>query len=175
VGVLRLRFVLVAVVAFAGAKVTQNGFAASGSQMCATSSGQTACLNAWNGGPWVKVYAKRGTSHNDFTLGWDATLGVWDLVYTGGGPWNGQCVGDANNDSQNPEVSLDPCPSGKNSGGWGTHLIESPCNGGAGLEFYDVRWKGYLSPSLYGNGADGAVFILDSGLPAPCYSIYNPA
>jgi hypothetical protein len=144
-------------------------------QLCASQGSASACLNAWSGGPWVKVYSDRGTTHNNFTLGFDSTLQVWYIKYSGGGNWNNKCIGDAYNDPQNPLASLDSCPSGSNSGGWGTHFNESPCDGGAGVAFYDIREKGYLSPALYGSGANGANFILDGGTPVACYHIYPPA
>lgn len=148
--------------------------AGTGNQFCTTGFSPV-CINAWGGGPWVKVYTSQGTSNNDFTAGYDATLGVWYLEFTGGGSWNGQCIGDAYNSSGDARASLDPCPSGSNSGGWGTHfqLDTSDCNGGSGEEaFKNIHWPGgFLYPSGRSNGNQ---YYLNTGAVF-CYTTFGAA
>ena len=153
--------VVIAVVGFAGVELTKNSFAASGSQFCTTTPA-VACLNAWGGGPWVYVYQGRGGSNNDFTLGYDSTTHTEFIRYTGGGPWNNKCIGDAYNKSGDNNASLDPCPSGSYTGGWGTNFYQQLCANG-GYQFYNLHWKGYLYPALYDNGAQ---YLLGNGTPA---------
>lgn len=106
------------------------------------------CLNAWNGGPWVNDYtggnpAAVGNNYfNDLCI----TGHPCPIQFTGGGAWNGYCIGDAYNDPGHADASLDPCGSG-----WGTNFNEISCGGGIGVEFYNLHWKGYLGPP------DGAV------------------
>ena len=160
-GAVLLAFGLGAVPAYAG----------TGNQFCTTSPA-VACFNAWNGGPYVNVYTARGTAHNDFTLGYDSTLGVYYLEYTGGGAWNGQCIGDASNDSGNYQTSLDPCPSGSNSGGWGTHFSANGGCANGGLGFKNIHWNGYIWPVNYSNGSP---FFLNGGNTEFCYVSYPAA
>jgi hypothetical protein len=128
-----------------------------GNQWCYEFSGQ-ACLNAWNGGPYVKVYESKGVVNNDFTLIWNNNGQGWDLEFTGGGAWNGRCIGDEGNDPGNASTSLDAC--GFSGGeGWGTLFdIDSSCSGGAycfkNRHWSNANYTAYLGPpSNWGNGS----------------------
>ena len=95
-------------------------------------------LNAWSGGPWVKVYIAGGTSNNDFTL--ISNAGGWQLEFTGNGS-SGGCIGDAFNDPGNAETSLDACGgSFGGSAGWGTLFdVSQPCGRGS-YAFQNRHW-----------------------------------
>lgn len=137
--------------------------AGTGFQWCYETGGQ-ACLNAWNGGPWVKVYTSRGVVNNDFTLVLNHAYNKYQLEFTGNGT-SGACIGDAYNDPNNGYTSLDPC--GFTGGaGWGTLFDLGSCGSNARC-FKNVHWSAvqgrddYLGPvNNYGNGSN---FVLNSG------------
>jgi hypothetical protein len=124
--------------------------AASGNQICYSNPiGQHyACLNAWNGGPFVKVYTL-GAGNNDFTM---INLGGGNvgLEDSGDNPWASNCVGDAYNDQNHADTSLDACGSG-----WGTNFTTSTSGCPAGwIAFHNNHWNAWLGPpDSYGNGS----------------------
>src|SRR2546430_2430153 len=63
-------------------------------------SGNHAALNAWNGGPFVKVYHSCADPNDRFTILFPGGNNV-QLEFTGGGSWDGSCVGNAYNDPNN--------------------------------------------------------------------------
>lgn len=133
-----------------------------GNQWCYETSG-TACLNAWNGGPWVKVYTARGVLNNDFTLVYNHAYGAYQLEFTANGS-SDFCIGDAYNDPNNGYTSLDPC--GFTGGaGWGTLLRLGNCGSNAEC-FIDNHWSSVqgrtdtISP--VNNWSNGSLFVLNS-------------
>ncbi|HSW80601.1 MAG TPA: hypothetical protein VLG47_07530 [Candidatus Saccharimonadales bacterium] len=148
---------------------SSTAFAASGSQYCTTTP-YVACLNAWNGGPFVNVYTARGTTNNDFTV--FQVNGIWAIKYTGDNGAVGRCVGDANNDPNLAYTSLDVCPTPGDSGGWGTNFDVDPGCGTGKVAFKNRHWpNGWLKPNANQNGAK---FYLN-GPTRVCYTIYPAA
>jgi hypothetical protein len=130
-------------------------------QWCYTDAqGTFACLNAWNGGPWVRVYEHTGTRNNNFEAIQEPGNGYWYIEFIGGGSWNGKCVGDAYNNVGRADASLDTCPGGSGSAGWGTNfnLVSNPPGGGQ-FALYDIHWQGWLCPS--NNYSNGSPFYLN--------------
>ena len=121
------------------------------------------CLNAWGGGPWVKVYTGGANSvNNNFGVQtWTGLPGnpvQIDFEGTGSGTgqgWQFDCVGDAYNETGKADTSLDPCGlDGGAAAGWGTLFNESSCGNG-GYEFYNLHWKAYLAPPSHAvNGSE---------------------
>jgi hypothetical protein len=161
------------IVAFAGMAVSASpAFAGTGAQDC-TGTVPIACLNAWNGGPWVDVYTQTGAVNNDFTIGQGSGPNFVTLRFTGThNSWYGMCIGDAYNNQGDDRASLDPCPSGGNSGGWGVNFTVQNCTTvyGNGLAFKDYHLGGYLYPTSLSNGAN---WKLDGSFT--CLNYYPPA
>jgi hypothetical protein len=145
-------------------------------EWCATTGG-TACLNAWGGGPWVDDSTtgfESGDNNQNFVLsGIDnangSATGNYQLVFAGSGSWAGQCVGDADNNSGEADTSLDGCGNGTGGGsGWGTNMTigTSGCPADA-VWFHDTHWNGYLGP---GGSANGSHFYLNKPTPY-CFNI----
>lgn len=137
-------------------------------EWCATTGG-TACLNAWGGGPWVDDSTtgfESGDNHQNFFLSGidnangDAT-GYYQLGFAGSGSWAGYCIGDAYSNSGYADTSLNGCGNGTGGGaGWGTIMTigTSGCPAGEGW-FHDDHWNGYLAPA---NGdVNGSHFYLN--------------
>lgn len=120
--------------------------------------------NAWNGGPWVKVFNVSAVN-NDFTVIQNPQSGFQMLKRTNGTGGNA-CVGDANNDSGDARASLDSCGSPVGVGnGWGTDFLISsgaPCGTGQWW-FRNVHWSGvdgaFLGPE--NNFSNGSYFYLN--------------
>lgn len=149
---------------------TSQAGAQTGFQYIAGYLGGVQVINAWNGGPFVKVWNMAGSTNNDFTAGADPFNNRIVIEYTGGGSWNGQCVGDAYNNSSRADTSLDPCATSGNNGGWGTNF--SSGNSGCGsdqLWFHNDHWGGYLA----GDGV-GTPFYLNVSTKV-CYSVIGAA
>lgn len=158
--------VLGAVTAVTAAPASANG---TGQQWCDDAG---VCPNAWGGGPFVKTQGYPA-QNNDFTWinnynmcnggittstcpghGVPAGWPIGALKFTGGGAWNGHCIGDAYNDQNNASSSLDVCPSGGSNGGWGVNLVSfgSNCGTNRGGVFYDIHWDGLIKWTGDGNG-----------------------
>jgi hypothetical protein len=141
---------------------TQEASAASGFQYCAYfASGNVSCLNAWGGGPLVNVYTSgpTGTANNYFQIRYESNGNI-ELQFSGGGQWNGYCIGDSYNDSTNASAMLDNCGDlSGNGAGWGTQMQlqqwgpGGPCPVGD-YAFFDWHWHGYLGPPApFSNGS----------------------
>jgi hypothetical protein len=137
------------------------------------------CLNAWGGGPWVKVSTFGSDDDPNFNFqvdpwsGFEGTNPVQiDFDGTGSGSgkgWQFDCVGDAYNESGYADTSLDPCGlDGGAAAGWGTLFNESSCGNG-GYEFYNLHWKGYLAPPS--NAVNGSEWYLNTKA-AYCFGGY---
>jgi hypothetical protein len=127
------------------------GPATQSTQYCGPNLGND-CLNAWGGGPWVNVYTGgdeiSDTDQHFMVIDENGDQnGTAEIMFTGSGSWNGQCIGDAYNNSGYADTSLDPCARPGQSAGWGTQFTwgTSGCPSGTAW-FYDARWKGYLGP-----------------------------
>jgi hypothetical protein len=131
------------------------GFGLLSIQSCGPNFGND-CLNAWGGGPWVNVSTsgdENGDTHQHFMVideNGDQN-GTAEIMFTGSGSWNGECIGDAYNNSGYADTSLDPCARPGQSAGWGTQMTwgTSGCPSGTAW-FHDGHWNGYLAPA---NGA----------------------
>jgi len=145
-----------------GASAAQAG---TGNQWCNTGG---ICFNAWNGGPYVKsYYYGQPQSNNDFTWvvntnscnggrttstcpghGVPAGQGIGGIKFTGNTGWAGRCIGDASNDPNLANSSLDTCPGGSNgNGGYGTNFAYVTSNScGAGwVILYNFHWDGWIN------------------------------
>jgi hypothetical protein len=125
--------------------------------------GGYACLNAWGGGPFVDAYTggpETTDANQDFALIYNYATGYYELAFTGSGSWSGECIGDANNNSGDADVSLDPCGTASGNQGWGTNMTwgTSGCPSGEAW-FYDYHWGGYLGPP--DNWVNGSPFYLN--------------
>jgi len=141
--------------------------AASSNNFCYNGANTPACLNAWNGGPWVDVWTVPGQQNNEFKIITE-TDGNVELQFVGGGAWNDECIGDAYNEpgspptfSVNAETSLDPCGTNGAGAGWGTQFMDESydCLDNGSIAFKNIHWNDYLGPFGSGNGDH---FILDS-------------
>ncbi len=135
-----------------------------GTQYCGPNFGND-CLNAWNGGPWVNVYTGgdelRDTHQNFMVIDENGDRnGTAEIMYTGSGSWNGECIGDAYNNSGYADTSLDPCARPGQSAGWGTQMTwgTSGCPSGT-VWFHDGHWNGYLAPA--NNAVNGSHWYLN--------------
>ena len=123
------------------------------------------CLNAWNGGPYVNVYTggdeTRDTNQHFMVIDENGDQnGTAEIMFTGSSSWNGQCIGDASNNSGNADVSLDACARPGQSAGWGTQFTwgTSGCPSGTAW-FHDNHWNGYLGPP--DNAVNGSHWYLN--------------
>lgn len=155
-------------IAFGGGQALAAGYTA---QLCVNNGSTNACLNAWYGGPAVDVFTGMGAEPNDEFYVGTLSNGNSYLEFTGGGPYNGQCVGDFNNNSGYADTGLVQCPTNSNSGGWGTNFKIQSCSSGEGTAFYNNHWGGYLVPGGFSN-AD-AFYLNHSG--QYCMGVYPPS
>ncbi len=162
-----------AIIGGAAALVAAPAQANTGNQYCYYLGGY-ACVNAWGGGPWVNTYTGGpGTSNNDFSVINNYATGDQMLQFTGGGSWNGHCVGDAYNDSGDARTSLDSCGNGGEGAGWGTNFISGVDGCQAGWAyFYNTHWGGWLGPP--DNWVNGSHFYLNKTVKY-CFKVYSPA
>ena len=74
--------------------------------------------------------------------------GTAEIMFTGSSSWNGECIGDAYNNSGYADTSLDGCALPGQSAGWGTQMTwgTSGCPSGTAW-FHDNHWNGYLAPA----------------------------
>lgn len=135
-------------------------------------------INAWGGGPWVNSYnGCPGPSNGDFTNITLTPTVNHALKFTGGGPWNGRCIGDANNDPGDARTSLDSCGTNGIGEGWGVDMQVggAPCPAGQ-YWFRDQHWSGatsgYLGPA--DNWSNGSHMYLNKQI-AICFKYYPPA
>lgn len=167
----------VAVICTASVVVATSAFALNqGNNWCLGSTSPGECINAWGGGPWVKLYTGGDTANGDYI--WDHGIALpaqYLILSNQGSNWFGNCIGDAYNDPNDARASLDPCP-GQNGGsgsgdGWGTHILRDTtvCSNGW-VAFKDLHWGGWIGPENEGNGAQ---FYLNK--PSPwCYRADPP-
>ena len=110
--------------------------------------------NAWNGGPYVNSYNGQ-TGNDDFNLINPSNhSNGYGLQFEGGGTWNGWCIGDAHNDPNNYETSMEQCPGTLNPG-WGVNFSLHTCTlvgGGSGYALHDNHANAWLGPTGTTNG-----------------------
>lgn len=136
------------------------------------SNGGYAFINAWNGGPWVKVFNDYAVN-NDFTVIQDTQSGYQMIKRTNGTGGNA-CIGDANNVANDARASLDSCGSPAGVGnGWGTDFLiasGAPCPAGTWW-FRNTHWSGvdgaFLGPA--NNFSNGSNFYLNKPVAAYCF------
>ena len=136
-------------------------------------------INAWGGGPWVNSYAGcPGPSNGDFTVIRLTPSTNLALKFTGGGPWDGKCVGDAYNDPSDARTSLDSCGTNGVGEGWGVDFIfvgQGNCPAGQ-YYFQNAHWTGatpgYLGPV---NGWVSGSHMYLNKQTALCFKYYPPA
>jgi hypothetical protein len=134
------------------------------------------CLNAWGGGPWVNVSTsgdETGDTNQHFMVideNGDQN-GTAEIMFTGNGSWNGQCIGDASNNSGNADTSLDACAAPGQTPGWGTQMTwgTSGCPSGTAW-FHDAHWNGYLGPPA--GAVNGSHWYLNKPSPV-CLAIWT--
>jgi hypothetical protein len=131
------------------------------------------CLNAWGGGPWVDEYTggpELSDTHQDFMVIDENgnQNGPSEIMFTGGGSWSGECIGDAYNNSGYADTSLDPCALPGQSAGWGTQMTwgTSGCPSGEAW-FHDAHWNGYLGPPA--GAVNGSHWYLNKPSPV-CFN-----
>jgi hypothetical protein len=132
--------------------------AGTGNEYCMTPVGAK-CVNAWSGGPFIKLYTGQGGGANsDFTV-WNTSDGNLAIQFTGNSGWAGNCIGDAFNDSTRSDTSLDACALNGSGAGWGTRFTSgsSGCLPGY-FWFKNNHWGGYLAPA--NSSTNGSPFLL---------------
>ncbi len=136
--------------------------------------GGYACLNAWGGGPFVNAYAdgpETSDNHQDFILLDNEATGYYELAYVGSGGYAGECIGDAYNNPNDADVSLDACGTASGNQGWGTNMDwgTNGCPAGE-VWVYDYHWNGYLGPP--NNYVNGSHFYLNKPASANvCFAV----
>ena len=131
-------------------------------EMCYYNGGY-ACLNAWGGGPFVNVYRdgpETSDTHADFILLDNQATGYYELAYVGSQGDSGGCIGDAYNNTNDADVSLDACGTASGNQGFGTNMDwgTNGCPSGE-VWVYDYHWNGYLGPP--DNYVNGSHFYLN--------------
>ena len=111
-------------------------------------------INAWNGGPDVAAYAGN-VNTDDFTP--VANGSYYNLVYTGGGAYNGYCIGAFGNNSGSNTTELDTCSAGGTGSGtpWGANF--TPQWSGGLVAFYCPHTGLYLGAG----DSNGSLFVLN--------------
>lgn len=143
-----------------GALLAPAAHAASGNFWCIETADW--CLNAWNGGPFVKVYNSNGGTNNYFTDINSATLGYANMEDTGDGNYAGYCIGDYNNNANDARAGLvGGC--GASNIGWGGNMGTQFCANNTGVEFWDAHWNGWLGPE--NSNGNGTQFYLNKPNP----------
>lgn len=147
-------------------------------QWCDTTGG-TACLNAWSGGPWINDYTggpeTRDINQEMFVINENGNTdfsGNNQIAFVGNDSWKNQCIGDAYNNPNDADTSLDPCalPAFGQAAGWGTQMTvgTSGCPTGEAW-FHDNHWNGYLGP--VGGATNGSHFYLNKPTKY-CFQVY---
>jgi len=114
-------------------------------------------IAAWNDGPNVAANNINNT-YDDFT---PVQVGsYWTLVYTGGGPYNGYCIGAFGNAQGVTTAELDTCSAGGTGSGnpWGS--LMTPIWSGGLVAFKVNEFGAYLATN---NNSQGALFVLNHG------------
>ena len=144
--------------------------AGTGNEWCMTAT-NSKCINAWSGGPFVKLYTGQGGGANsDFTV-IQPVSGHLVLEFTGNSGWAGTCIGDAHNDSTMSTTSLDNCGF-SGSGGWGTLFDTGSSGCPSGYSWFrNVHWGRYLGPQ--DSNTNGSPFLLTNSSPT-CYKVFAP-
>jgi hypothetical protein len=124
------------------------------------------CLNAWNGGPLVKVYSS-GAANNFFETYHNPNNGYYEILFLNMTPYGHDCVGDYNNNPNDAKAGLySDCTAG--SIAWGANFTEDTSHCGAGeIAFRNVHWGGWLAPAGLSNGSQ---FYLNNS-SAHCFSV----
>ena len=136
--------------------------------------GGYACLNAWGGGPFVNVYSggpETRDTHADFVLLDNQATGYYELAYVGSQGDSGGCIGDAYNNTNDADVSLDACGTASGNQGFGTNMDwgTNGCPSGE-VWVYDYHWNGYLGPP--NNYVNGSHFYLNKPASAHvCFAV----
>lgn len=141
-----------------GTLFSTGAMAGTGSTWCTAPTHEN-CINAWNGGPYVKYYTAGGTggSNSDFTVYLGGSLGNNVILrFSGNSGWadGRHCIGDAGNDPNQADSSLDICDIGAGQFGWGTLFTAGYSGCPSGYEwFHNNHWNGYLGPGSSSNGS----------------------
>lgn len=130
-----------------GSFLTANSASASTTEMC----WGAICLNAWNGGPLVKVFSG-GAANNYFEPYQNPNNGYYEILFLNQTPYGHDCVGDYNNNANDAKAALySDCTAGRIA--WGANFTEDTSNCGAGtMAFRNVHWGGWLGPAGLNNG-----------------------
>jgi hypothetical protein len=115
---------------------------------CSIPNGTTfACLNAWAGGPDVKVEESDSSAiqNNHFQVLAEGN-DTYQIQFVGGGAYNNDCIGDEGDTSGNAAAGLVPCNTMQSGPGWGTIFEETSSTCGALIAFHNRHWNGYLGP-----------------------------
>jgi hypothetical protein len=126
-----------------GSFLTANSASAQGTpELCGN---QGVCLNAWNTGPDVNVYAPNYS--NDAFQYYYVGYNTWNIQYLGPGSYYGDCVGDSSNDPYDARAGLySDCLNGHVA--WGANFtIASQGCGANQVAFHNNHWGGWLAPS----------------------------
>jgi hypothetical protein len=159
--------------AFGGSMTLRTSTASASAQISFQYCYGSACLNAWNGGPTVKIYSP-GVANNYFYIYLYLNYGNGNEAYSLeatiiGGAYNGYCIGDDGNSPGNASVGLVPCWNAiGGTGGWGINfkIDNADCPLGE-MAFYNIHWRGYIDPpNSYSNGTE---WYLNKPIPY-CFS-----
>lgn len=127
------------------------------------------CIDAWDGGPLIKVYNQNGGQNTVFeTLVNQNDLRYTQIEFAPGGILQGQCIGDVGDNPNDARAGfVTGC--GGSGIGWGGNFGVQGCASGQGVEFWDAHWNGWLGPQN-GNG-NGTQFYLNKPTPY-CFIVY---
>ena len=163
--------------------------AASGNYWC---NSDAECFNAWSYGPGVKSYAP-GYQADDFTVvgdynecnggyttsscpgGYPAGLPIVQFQFTGGGSYNGDCVGDAYNLSTRADAQLGGCSAsegGSGTGWWGSNFVQYPANTSGCSSGYAAFWNTHWTGTpAWQPGYDNGEQVYLNGTPGWCLKV----
>jgi hypothetical protein len=195
-GMMRLlRIIPLIAVLVAGAAVSVTGATPAGAfqqEICQANAAlnpEFPCLNAWNGGPYVKSYSP-GVSNENFAeqdvfnrcesgsalttngcpiAGIPAGYLIVQLRYS-----NGQCVGDLNGASGDAHAALTTCnnPNTGQGGAYGTIFVAraTSCSNGDGYwnAHWSSNWNGSLGGLRISGNTNGSQFWLNVSNSAGC-------
>lgn len=128
------------------------------------------CLDAWNGGPLIKVYGTNGGQNTVFdTITNQNQTQFTQIEFDPGGILQGQCIGDVGNNPNDARSGfVTGC--GGSGIGWGGNWGVQNCASNQGVEFWNAHWNGWLGPeNANGNGTQ-----FYNNKPTPyCFLIYH--